>query len=885
MSILVPFNGVNYIIPTPGETGWGSNLDSFFVAIGAGALQKIGGNFFLASEVDFGPSFGLKSLYYKAGAGTVGAPSFTFASETNTGLYLPQAHTLSLVTSGVDRVIVGNSIVNFLLPIGQQGGTQSTPQYTWSNDLTTGLWHSAIGEVAVTTAGTTKFIFSTAANTSTLPVLLPNGSLSAPSLAASADTNTGLVWNSADNVSLISGGGGFAGGEVNVTSNGISVNSNAQFALGINGGINNDYICQIANSSLGTSAVSVMSATTGRATALLAAFNPNYVGTRCGQPAADMANIEFGGTNLATAAIVTQTAAPLYFGTNQTAAAHIDTSQVWTFNHGPIFIDLTASTVPYLDSSKKLTSSTVAPTELGYVSGVTSSIQTQLNGKATDSLVVHLAGTETITGSKNFTVPVALATSGTNTAPQLSLGQANTGLFTGAAGQFAATANGTTAMSWTSSAILAVIQLALEPATNQLLFDHGGTGNITITAPAAAANRIYTIPDSGLNSTFLMSGWGQIVNADISASAAIAYSKLTLTNSIVNADVNTAAAIAYSKLNLSASIVNADIATAAAIVRSKLASTETTDVTYASGKGIFWTDSGTNTVKLTAPTTITSTYTLKWPVAQGGSNQYLTNDGSGNLSWTNAAGTGTVNSGTQFQLAYYATSTNAVSGLTLITASRALASDANGLPVAATTTTTELNFVSGVTSAIQTQINTKAPTASPTFTGVATFANGTAGAPSVTLGDSTTGLYRDAANHISVSLAGNQAAQFFQTGSSNATQYNLLYLLGGGGSGNALEVVTQRTTGVSGATSILGAIDINSYIGLVYGFDGSNNDFTDIIHFSYYSASGSPQVISSMIARGSPAARTYTHGADGTISLAMASGTYTIRITALGLGT
>jgi hypothetical protein len=42
-----------------------------------------------------------------------------------------------------------------------------------------------------------------------------------------------------------------------------------------------------------------------------------------------------------------------------------------------------------------------------------------------------------------------------------------------------------------------------------------------------------------------------------------------------------------------------------------------------------------------------------------------------------------------------------------ITASRALASDTNGIPVAATTTTTELNFVSGVTSAIQTQINTK----------------------------------------------------------------------------------------------------------------------------------------------------------------------------------
>jgi len=84
-----------------------------------------------------------------------------------------------------------------------------------------------------------------------------------------------------------------------------------------------------------------------------------------------------------------------------------------------------------------------------------------------------------------------------------------------------------------------------------------------------------------------------IVDADINAAAAISYSKLALTNSIVNADINSAAAIAYSKLNLTASIVaadidgplpagtidltnsivNADVNTAAAIAYSKLALT------------------------------------------------------------------------------------------------------------------------------------------------------------------------------------------------------------------------------------------------------------------------------------------------------------------------
>lgn len=53
-----------------------------------------------------------------------------------------------------------------------------------------------------------------------------------------------------------------------------------------------------------------------------------------------------------------------------------------------------------------------------------------------------------------------------------------------------------------------------------------------------------------------------------------------------------------------------------------------------------------------------------------------------------------------------------------ITASRALVSDANGIPVAATTTTTEINFVNGVTSAIQTQIDGKQPL-DATLTGLA----------------------------------------------------------------------------------------------------------------------------------------------------------------------
>ena len=42
---------------------------------------------------------------------------------------------------------------------------------------------------------------------------------------------------------------------------------------------------------------------------------------------------------------------------------------------------------------------TISPTALGYIDGLTSNAQTQINAKATDANLVHLSGAETITGS------------------------------------------------------------------------------------------------------------------------------------------------------------------------------------------------------------------------------------------------------------------------------------------------------------------------------------------------------------------------------------------------------------------------------------------------------------------------------------------------------
>lgn len=176
----------------------------------------------------------------------------------------------------------------------------------------------------------------------------------------------------------------------------------------------------------------------------------------------------------------------------------------------------------------------------------------------------------------------------------------------------------------------------------------------TATAVDTAAQGDIAATSTGLNIKS-----GVIINSDINASAAIAYSKLNLAASIVNADIATGAAIAYAKLNLAGSIVNADVNASAAIAYSKLALT--------------------------------------------GSIVNADINASAAIAYSKLALTGSI-----VNADVAAGAAVAYNKLAALTTARALVSDGSGFVSAATTTATEIGYVNGVTSAIQTQLNAKA---------------------------------------------------------------------------------------------------------------------------------------------------------------------------------
>lgn len=97
---------------------------------------------------------------------------------------------------------------------------------------------------------------------------------------------------------------------------------------------------------------------------------------------------------------------------------------------------------------------------------------------------------------------------------------------------------------------------------------------------------------------------------------------------------------------------------------------------------------------------------------------------------------------------------------------------------AITTTAAQLNFVTGVTSAIQTQIDAKAALASPAFTGQASFADGTDALPSIAnTGDANTGLYFPAADTVAVSTVGSERMRVDNSGNVGIGKTNPAYSL------------------------------------------------------------------------------------------------------------
>ena len=180
-----------------------------------------------------------------------------------------------------------------------------------------------------------------------------------------------------------------------------------------------------------------------------------------------------------------------------------------------------------------------------------------------------------------------------------------------------------------------------------------------------------TFPASGtiLNNNNVVTVSGKSIDGGTNTLSNIPRSSLILTAELTNSDISPSAAISYTKLNLSASIVNSDVSNSAAIAGSKISPDFGNQIVRTTNK--LEVAKGGFSTTIEAAGGLTSDTTIVLPIGNGINGQVLQTNGSGQLGWFTASGSGTVTSVDLATPAEFTVSGNPITTAGTITVSKA----------------------------------------------------------------------------------------------------------------------------------------------------------------------------------------------------------------------
>lgn len=126
--------------------------------------------------------------------GSVGLPTYSFGTDTDTGMYLAGAGILAFAIAGGDNMRIGGQVLIL-------GGTVGSPGLGRITDTNTGIYWTAADTINISTQGIQAIQWNARQQT-----LLDDGDATFPALTFVSDQNTGLYNISADIVGFTTGG-------------------------------------------------------------------------------------------------------------------------------------------------------------------------------------------------------------------------------------------------------------------------------------------------------------------------------------------------------------------------------------------------------------------------------------------------------------------------------------------------------------------------------------------------------------------------------------------------------------------------------------------------------------------------------------------------------
>lgn len=156
--------------------------------------------------------------------GTVGAPAYSFTSETSSGLYRIGAGNLGISILGANILSLNSTRLQNAGVYYSASGTIGAPAYSFTGDTVTGLYRIGANNLGISCGGVKQVDISTTKVAFTNQIILPNGSLANCAIQFAATAATGLIRDNSDNLILVSGG-------ANVLQIGTSITSNTNFSM------------------------------------------------------------------------------------------------------------------------------------------------------------------------------------------------------------------------------------------------------------------------------------------------------------------------------------------------------------------------------------------------------------------------------------------------------------------------------------------------------------------------------------------------------------------------------------------------------------------------------------------------------------------------------
>ena len=151
--------------------------------------------------------------------GAVGAPSFSFAGDTDTGMYWAAANDVRIAAGGVDGISVTATDVNSLLVHRFIDGAVGAPGITFFTDPDTGIYRIGVNNFGFTVGGGLVMGIETTNIDVDVPIYAVDGAVGAPSYSFDADTNTGMYRVGNDQLGISAQGAQVAGFYNDVTAN------------------------------------------------------------------------------------------------------------------------------------------------------------------------------------------------------------------------------------------------------------------------------------------------------------------------------------------------------------------------------------------------------------------------------------------------------------------------------------------------------------------------------------------------------------------------------------------------------------------------------------------------------------------------------------------